>query len=180
MKILYVIRRTAAESEIFGGGSIILQDPGHITCILSFFLICFRGRASWKPIRMQRHPWKLIHVQTEYGMCRSSKGRLRVLAEIWKILLKFQYVHYPEFGWLLHFSYMRILTCCRAPAPWAERIFNVQDATTTQHEALSVVRPSLRLIAFSTSSEPLDGCYWNLEGMKYSWSITSVILAPWP
>ena len=54
------------------------------------------------------------------------------------------------------------------------------------HSAPSVVRPSVRrrrpssssvhrkLFTFSTSSpEPLDGFWWNLVGMKYSWSLTS-------
>ena len=46
----------------------------------------------------------------------------------------------------------------------------------------SVVRPSVRpsvrkLFTFSTSSpEPLDGFWWNLVGMKYSWSLTSVVV----
>ena len=41
------------------------------------------------------------------------------------------------------------------------------------------VRPSVRrkLFTFSTSSpEPLDGFWWNLVGMKYSWSFTSVVV----
>ena len=49
------------------------------------------------------------------------------------------------------------------------------------HSAPSVVRPSVclsvcpssvrKLFIFSTSSpEPLDGFWWNLVGMKYSWS----------
>ena len=55
------------------------------------------------------------------------------------------------------------------------------------HSAPSVVRPSVRrpsvrpsvrkLFTFSTSSpEPLDGFWWNLVGMKYSWSLTSVVV----
>ena len=42
----------------------------------------------------------------------------------------------------------------------------------------SSVRPSVRkLFTFSTSSpEPLDGFWWNLVGMKYSWSLTSVVV----
>ena len=46
------------------------------------------------------------------------------------------------------------------------------------HSAPSVVRPSVRkLFTFSTSSpEPLDGLWWNLVGMKYSWSLTSVVV----
>ena len=42
----------------------------------------------------------------------------------------------------------------------------------------SVRRPSVRkLFTFSTSSpEPLDGFWWNLVGMKYSWSLTSVVV----
>ena len=44
--------------------------------------------------------------------------------------------------------------------------------------ALSGVRPSsVRLFTFSTSSpEPLDGFWWNLVGMKYSRSLTSVVV----
>ena len=41
------------------------------------------------------------------------------------------------------------------------------------------VRPSgvRKLFTFSTSSpEPLDGFWWNLVGMKYSWSLTSVVV----
>ena len=42
------------------------------------------------------------------------------------------------------------------------------------HSAPSVRR---KLSTFSTSSpEPLDGFWWNLEGMKYSWSLTSVVV----
>ena len=41
-------------------------------------------------------------------------------------------------------------------------------------------RPSVRrryTFTFSTSSpEPLDGFWWNLVGMKYSWSLTSVVV----
>ena len=57
------------------------------------------------------------------------------------------------------------------------------------HSAPSVVRPSVRpssssssssvrkLFTFSTSSpKPLDGFWWNLVGMKYSWSLTSVVV----
>ena len=41
------------------------------------------------------------------------------------------------------------------------------------------VRPSSvrKFFTFSTSSpEPLDGFWWNLVGMKYSWSLTSVVV----
>ena len=51
------------------------------------------------------------------------------------------------------------------------------------HSAPSVVRPSVRpssvrkLFTFSTSSpKPPDGFWWNLVGMKYSWSLTSVVV----
>ena len=48
------------------------------------------------------------------------------------------------------------------------------------HSAPSVRRrPSVRrkLFTFSTSSpEPRDGFWWNLVGMKYSWSLTSVVV----
>ena len=45
------------------------------------------------------------------------------------------------------------------------------------HSAPSVVRPSVRkLFIFSTSPEPLDGFWWNLVGMKYSWSLTNVVV----
>ena len=54
------------------------------------------------------------------------------------------------------------------------------------HSAPSVVRPSVRrrrpssvrkLFTFSTSSpKSLDGFWWNLVGMKYSWSLTSVVV----
>ena len=43
----------------------------------------------------------------------------------------------------------------------------------------SSVRPSVRhkMFTFSTSSpEPCDGFWWNLVGMKYSWSLTSVVV----
>ena len=44
--------------------------------------------------------------------------------------------------------------------------------------ALSGVRPSsVRLFTFSTSSlEPLDGFWWNFVWMKYSRSLTSVVV----
>ena len=43
------------------------------------------------------------------------------------------------------------------------------------HRAPSVIRPLT--FTFSTSSpEPLDGFWWNLVGMKYSWSLTSVVV----
>ena len=51
------------------------------------------------------------------------------------------------------------------------------------HSASSVVRPSSsssvvrKLFTFSTSSpEPLDWFWWNLVGMKYSWSLTSIVV----
>ena len=48
------------------------------------------------------------------------------------------------------------------------------------HSAPCVVRPSSssvrKLFTFSTSSKPLDGFWWNLVGMKYSWSLTSVVV----
>ena len=46
----------------------------------------------------------------------------------------------------------------------------------------SSVRPSSssvrrKIFTFPTSSpEPLDGFWWNLVGMKYSWSLTSVVV----
>ena len=43
----------------------------------------------------------------------------------------------------------------------------------------SSVRPSSvhKLSTFSTSSpDPPDGFWWNLVGMKYSWSLTSVVV----
>ena len=41
----------------------------------------------------------------------------------------------------------------------------------------SVRRPSVRLFTFSTSSpEPLDGFWWKLVWMKYSRSLTSVVV----
>ena len=61
------------------------------------------------------------------------------------------------------------------------------------HSAPSVVRPTVvvarpssvrKLFTLSTSSpEPLDEFWWNLVGMKYSWSLTSVVvfsqIHPW-
>ena len=47
------------------------------------------------------------------------------------------------------------------------------------HSAPSVVRPSgvSKLFTFSTSSpELLDGFWWNSVGLKYSWSLTSVVV----
>ena len=42
----------------------------------------------------------------------------------------------------------------------------------------TIVRPSVwrKLFTFSTSSPaPFNGFWWNLVGMKYSWSLTSVV-----
>ena len=45
------------------------------------------------------------------------------------------------------------------------------------HSAPSSVVVVRKLFTFSTSSpEPLDGFWWNLVGMKYSWSLTSVVV----
>ena len=54
-------------------------------------------------------------------------------------------------------------------------------AIVIAHRPASVRRPSSssvrKLFTFSTSSpEPLDGFWWNLVGMKYSWSLTSVVV----
>ena len=56
-------------------------------------------------------------------------------------------------------------------------------AIVIAHRLSSVVRPSVvvvvvrKLFTFSTSSpKPLDGFWWNLVGVKYSWSLTSVVV----
>ena len=40
----------------------------------------------------------------------------------------------------------------------------------------SSVRPSSSVNFSTSSAEPLDGFWWNLVGMKYSWSLTSVVV----
>ena len=60
-------------------------------------------------------------------------------------------------------------------------IFRAQEPkapVTYCDHALSGVRPSsVKLFTFSTSSpEPLDGFWWNLVWMKYSRSLTSVVV----
>ena len=76
-----------------------------------------------------------------------------------------------------HFVFQRFSLVFRAQEPKA-------PVTYCDH-ALSGVRPSsvvwrlssVRLFTFSTSSpEPLDGFWWNLVWMKYSRSLTSVVV----
>ena len=42
--------------------------------------------------------------------------------------------------------------------------------------ALSRVCPSLDFTFWTSSPQPLDGFWWNLVGMKYSWSCRSVVV----
>ena len=62
------------------------------------------------------------------------------------------------------------------------KVFRAQEPkapVTYCDHALSVVRPSVRLFTFSTSSpEPLDGFWWNFVWMKYSRSLTSAVVLP--
>ena len=48
-----------------------------------------------------------------------------------------------------------------------------KDRVSYCHSAPSV---RCKCFTFSTSSEPLDGFWWNLVGMKFSWSLTSVFV----
>ena len=65
---------------------------------------------------------------------------------------------------------------------WFFRAQEPKAPVTYCDHALSVVcpssvHPSVRLFTFSTSSpEPLDGFWWNLVWMKYSRSLTSVVV----
>ena len=55
----------------------------------------------------------------------------------------------------------------------ARRSRRLEWAIVIAHRPTSV----RKLFTFSTSSpEPLDGFWWNLVGMKYSWSLTSVVV----
>ena len=88
-----------------------------------------------------------------------------------------------KYWWRIHETFS-ILPLFSSPEPKAR--------VSYCHSAPSVVRPSVRrrpsvvvrpssvwrkLFTFSTSSpEPLDGFWWNLVCMKYSWSLTSVVV----
>ena len=66
--------------------------------------------------------------------------------------------------------------------PITAMLFRAQEpkapVTYCDHALFVVCRPSsVRLFTFSTSSpEPLDGFWWNLVWMKYSRSLTSVVV----
>ena len=70
---------------------------------------------------------------------------------------------------------------------WQYTVFRAQEpkapVTYCDHALSGVCRPSsvrlssVRLFTFSTSSpEPLDGFWWNLVWMKYSRTLTSVVV----
>ena len=60
---------------------------------------------------------------------------------------------------------------------WAIVIAQRPSSVVRRPSSSSSVR---KLFTFSTSSpKPLDGFWWNLVGMKYSWSLTSVVVF-WP
>ena len=80
-----------------------------------------------------------------------------------------------------------LLNCDLSLWPWPSLFSSPEPKARVSycHSASSVVRPSVRpsssvvrkLFTFSTSSpERLDGFWWNLVGMKYSWSLTSVVV----
>ena len=64
-----------------------------------------------------------------------------------------------------------------SPEPKA-RVSYCQRAPSAVRLSSSSVRPSSvrKLFTFSTSPEPLDGFWWNLVWMKYSRSLTSVVV----
>ena len=78
-------------------------------------------------------------------------------------------------------SEVKFLTCFwrlfRAQEPKAPVTY-CDHALSGVRRPASVCRPSsVRLFTFSTSSpEPLDGFWWNLVWMKYSRSLTSVVV----
>ena len=58
-------------------------------------------------------------------------------------------------------------------------LFRTQEpkASVTYCDHASSIRPSVRLFTFSTSFPELLGRFWwNLVGMKYSWSLASVVV----
>ena len=60
-----------------------------------------------------------------------------------------------------------------SPEPKA-RVSYCHSAPSVRHRPSSSVR---KLFTFSTSSpKPLGGFWWNLVGMMYSWSLTSVVV----
>ena len=68
--------------------------------------------------------------------------------------------------------------CFSSPEPKAQ-VSYCQSAPSIVRPSVVVVRPSSvrKLFTFSTFfPEPLDVFWWNLVGMKYSWSFTSVVV----
>ena len=73
------------------------------------------------------------------------------------------------------FSFKKLVYIFRAQEPKAPMTYCDHALSGVRP---SVVRPSsIKLFTFSTSSpEPLDGFWWNLVWMKYSRSLTSVVV----
>ena len=98
---------------------------------------------------------KVVHLNCEFGNWSASDQ------------IKFKYVSFLLHSWKL-LGCLGGISLFSSPEPKAR----VSYCHSRRR------RPSVRkLFTFSTSSpEPLDRFWWNLVGMKYSWSLTSVVV----
>ena len=96
-------------------------------------------------------------------------GALVEIADLQKYCIFSKYDHKKLFYFLAHLSRRLEWAIVIAHRPSSVRL-SVRPSS---------VRPSIwrKLFTFSTSSpEPLDRFWWNLVCMKYSWSLTSVVV----
>ena len=89
-------------------------------------------------------------------------------------------VTYHRMNFLIH---LYITVVFSSPEPKAQVSYCHRSPSVVRPSVVVVVvvvRPSVvvrKLFTFSTSSpNPLDWFWWNLVGMKYSWSLTSVVV----
>ena len=93
----------------------------------------------------------------------------------------------PASDWLRHFrlvwnrctEFNETWQEARSQRPLPSLCFLAHLSRRLEWAIVIAHRPSSvrKLFTFSTSSpEPLDGFWWNLVGMKYSWSLTSVVV----
>ena len=109
----------------------------------------------------------------DFGIKRSKVKAMEI--DDWKWFPDHYYVIHLRSWGIIHFIPMSrgctllifgVLLLFSSPEPKAR--------VSYCHSAPSVRR---KLFTFSTSSpEPLDLFWWNLVGMKYSWSLTSVVV----
>ena len=119
-------------------------------------------RTEWVPTNNQKGRFCLEHVlnMNKMTFCKRESLLYKSLFAT-KVFYKESIGKFPGLA-IKHF-----------PAFLAHLSRRLEWAIVIAHRPSSV----RKLFTFSTSSpEPLDGFWWNFVGMKYSWSLTSVVV----